>query len=1593
MDIYDISLYSTDELYDIVDCSPDIGDVELEKRIVSQIHLFQQRGEEKLVRFFIDIYHSFFDVDYEGGEGGDGDDSDDGILGDDHDDDDEGGGGTGEYSVYRKQMMDEFGHGDGHHDTHDHNNDHHNDHIYDHHDDTHNYNDAHHYEDNNNNDAHNIENVEGFEGLNENELPSYDPNAGGIGAIGGGGADSDVALTFTPPAPVQLTKMMDYSKDKLNPLLKETIKRIIYIDSQFRQNRSTTKTTNFTFNLNETLKNVVSLKLYSVCIPYSWYTVNTNYGSNFFYISGITNGITNEKYEIKIASGTYTEPTLISAINTSISILNTLYPDVSFGETALYWDENTKKTQINVDIKKIYNESYYSIDFIYDVSLNQTANVGSFLGFVNSAYSFYSIRSYFKASNPLIGSGGGGSGSVLNASHPYNTTASFYLTADNSFFDVVYYLNTKIVNGVAVVGDGIYNASASTVVSRRRIYLTKTTPAYYNRNDLFANLVEVIASVSALYKIEVKRQPIVDLYQFYLSVPFLNNPQNKNIKIYIDFPVETAVGGGAGAIWTGANSCFQFYANKADVNALYAETTILKTNYPVWSSPFMYLKCVGAGGGGVGSGSGASGYGNVDLSNSFIVRVPNSAIGSAGYSMNEYINVLNQSFTNGNTYIVSNKESNVLEWKTRAIHGFSYMNSPLRFVGGVGGGEGGVVADISGISVVQFPLGNSALKNPEKKDIGTVNGGQLNEVDGSFLFNSMTFDVSYASLNVVGGSVIIPDISAISFIYSNNSYVLNNSAVFHANELYLNYGAGGVIVGGGGVGGVGAGVVRIYNGNPMKGVVSGGGITLDISRNYVEFRGGGGYGDGYNYRAVSSGAVGLDVSYNGVRGYGAGVGGAGVVLSSANIGDNKIKDTRETIREWTGMIYDISGYMDINARVLYHSGYIHDVSGVDIIDISYVDVRASALVSGGGVGSASGVGVDTVSLSNSYFELGSDAKIKGVFKNSKYFNNTNYRLLFDASSVFVRQGGMVAGTEYDIYLGDGGMTDGSSYTIYFTSPIIVKIKYTYESAYNKLFTLLPYGNGGNQGSKIDVLLSDYAEGDVIANSYQEFILNLNKNIINFSDADNGEFILSNSSLSVSATDGLLVDLVVDIKKTLATNYYDLTFCDLSCDVMNWSSSPTYYYSVADFSGNTAMVEAWKGVQLKNTWYDYFKLDPSFQSLATSYNTQTISTTVYSANSITGNTIIVSGANGNNQFLISPLTDNTGVSVDGNILYTIPDGEYTRELLLNTLNTVIATQNKPATRNDPNITSSYFTLYEEDYVKFVPIIQKLYCSYDYKLIFYDTVNFVYCYLGYSGNNTQNTTWDSTLGWILGFRDSTEYTINPDYIGSGGSGSVGVSGAVVEGLYLNTRTVMSVATDTDGFFPITPPYFISDTTLSINIYTYFFIILDDYNLNHLNDGLVTITQPTDNIPLPSYSALSSRVCDPITGELTFVENTNNRGNGMGTGGSEGGGGGLTQKQLYALNEAKQSQKNKVKSYSAGPFIKDVFGHINIKPPKTGDVHYVEFGGSLQNQERIYFGPVNIQRMSIKLLTDRGDVIDLNNSDWSFSFICESLYNPSA
>jgi hypothetical protein len=249
-----------------------------------------------------------------------------------------------------------------------------------------------------------------------------------------------------------------------------------------------------------------------------------------------------------------------------------------------------------------------------------------------------------------------------------------------------------------------------------------------------------------------------------------------------------------------------------------------------------------------------------------------------------------------------------------------------------------------------------------------------------------------------------------------------------------------------------------------------------------------------------------------------------------------------------------------------------------------------------------------------------------------------------------------------------------------------------------------------------------------------------------------------------------------------------------------------------------------------------------------------------------------------------------------------------------------------------------------------------------LVFYDPFSFVRCYIGAS--SVKNTSWDTTLGWILGFRQLTEYPLGDKYIEYDANDNTII-------YYQNTTSYYTYDSSSNI------ASIVGDTTVSVNLYNYFMIILNDYAQNRLNDGLVGITSQETSITTNSHANRSNYTCDPVTGKKIFLGTSKNYNNN-------------TQNEIYSENQKILSTQQQVKKYGYGPFVQDVFAIIplNVGNLSTGSI-YVETGSGLQKQERIYFGPVNLSRMNIHLVTDRGDSVDLNGSDWSCTLQCDQFY----
>ena len=135
-------------------------------------------------------------------------------------------------------------------------------------------------------------------------------------------------LGETKEEDVAKTIQVDVKRGTINPDLKQTITRLINVDSSFRIATPTNTSDRFIFQLTEPLLNVVSVSLYSMEIPQSWYTFTAAKGTVSFVICVITDEA--KKYLVTIDEGNYTTVSLytevVSKINTVMTGILTVSP-------------------------------------------------------------------------------------------------------------------------------------------------------------------------------------------------------------------------------------------------------------------------------------------------------------------------------------------------------------------------------------------------------------------------------------------------------------------------------------------------------------------------------------------------------------------------------------------------------------------------------------------------------------------------------------------------------------------------------------------------------------------------------------------------------------------------------------------------------------------------------------------------------------------------------------------------------------------------------------------------------------------------------------------------------------------------------------------------------------------------------------------------------------------------------------------------------------------------------------------------------------------------------------------------------------------
>jgi len=209
-------------------------------------------------------------------------------------------------------------------------------------------------------------------------------------------------------------------------------------------------------------------------------------------------------------------------------------------------------------------------------------------------------------------------------------------------------------------------------------------------------------------------------------------------------------------------------------------------------------------------------------------------------------------------------------------------------------------------------------------------------------------------------------------------------------------------------------------------------------------------------------------------------------------------------------------------------------------------------------------------------------------------------------------------------------------------------------------------------------------------------------------------------------------------------------------------------------------------------------------------------------------------------------------------------------------------------------------------------------------------------------------------------------------------------------------------------------LAPAVLDLNGPKYLIVSIDDYNQNHINNGLVSITELSKTLKMPNYYSpdLPYQITSPVSNLQTNINsiNTDYALNSNGLIQEDSGDllmdklnasfkkipqllpsapRTLTQSQLYTINEIIKNNDNNSNFRTMAPTTTDVFALIPVKSNMTTGKTYVEFSGSLQDNTRTYFGPVNIDRLRVRLLDDKGNVLDLHGGEWSITIISENLY----
>jgi hypothetical protein len=211
---------------------------------------------------------------------------------------------------------------------------------------------------------------------NTNNLIIDDPNAA---------HNIKINRTLTPGANVDT---YGTARGVINPLLTDTILKAISIDTRFRENYYSTKSTNLNITLPFRLENVISYRIVGITLPLTYYNISQSYGNNVMQINIISNvsGTVGVSYNLILPDGCYNTLSNVTVYSSSLEqvVNNILTSDpnspnnnpLCAGLNLKYTIDRTSGRSIFAQDVTIASTIAYNFEIIMNVGYNvQTATV------------------------------------------------------------------------------------------------------------------------------------------------------------------------------------------------------------------------------------------------------------------------------------------------------------------------------------------------------------------------------------------------------------------------------------------------------------------------------------------------------------------------------------------------------------------------------------------------------------------------------------------------------------------------------------------------------------------------------------------------------------------------------------------------------------------------------------------------------------------------------------------------------------------------------------------------------------------------------------------------------------------------------------------------------------------------------------------------------------------------------------------------------------------------------------------------------------------------------------------------------------------